>query len=355
MIITKEMMNNKISKDMIPTRLDSAINLYVNIKDKGLVLYIVNPDTWNCLYPFYELNHKFTLDNYTISDSDITYKELMEEYQKYYNEIHVIGNGYTKEKRKEILINEYKKTFNINNVLINDEIEPYYEIKYSKTKNVWTLYYFENYVVSNIDNLNNLLEQQVYPQEFMKLDSSINKINGIDVVSSLPYILSIEDNLEILRKNELFIDDEFNKDERYIDIAIDISKKAKYPYGAIVVKNNEIIGRSDDTTLMESSMYSHPELEAIESASKNKNLYGDLKGATMYVSCEPCMMCMGAILYEEFSKIVYAATLQDSNDIYCPEMITRIDDLAKYSKDKIEIIKELHRDKAVEVLKMRGE
>lgn len=94
---------------------------------------------------------------------------------------------------------------------------------------------------------------------------------------------------------------------------------------------------------------------AIESASKNKNLYGDLNGATMYVSCEPCMMCMGAILYEEFSKVVYAATLQDSNDNYCPEMITDIDELAKYSKDKIEIIKELHRDKAVEVLKMRGE
>lgn len=144
-------------------------------------------------------------------------------------------------------------------------------------------------------------------------------------------------------------------DEKYIDIAIEISKNAKYPYGAIVVKDNQIIGRSDEKTLMETSMYSHAELEAIESASKNKNLYGDLKGATMYISCEPCMMCMGAILYEEFSKIVYAATLQDSNDNYCPEMITNIDDLAKYSKDKIEIIKELHRDKAVEVLKMRGE
>lgn len=203
MIITKEMMNNKISKDMIPTRLDSAINLYVNVKDKGLVLYNVNPDTWNCLYPFYELNHKFTLDNYIISDSNIIYKELIEEYQKYYNKIHVIENGYTKEKRKEILINEYKKTFNINNVLINDEIEPYYEIKYSKTKNVWTLYYFENYVVSSIDNLDDLLEQQIYPQDFMKLDSSINKINGIDVVSSLPYVLSIEDNLEVLKKNKL--------------------------------------------------------------------------------------------------------------------------------------------------------
>ena len=140
-------------------------------------------------------------------------------------------------------------------------------------------------------------------------------------------------------------------DEQYIDIAINISKKAKYPYGAIVVKNGEIIGRSDDRTLMETSMYSHAELEAIESASKNKNLYGDLKGATIYVSCEPCMMCMGAILYEEFSKIVYAATLQDSNDNYCPEMITNIDELAKYANTKIEIIKELHREKAIEVLK----
>lgn len=75
----------------------------------------------------------------------------------------------------------------------------------------------------------------------------------------------------------------------------------------------------------------------------------------MYVSCEPYIMCMGAILYEEFSKVVYAATLQDSNDNYCPEMITNIDELANYSKGKIEIVKELHREKAVEILKARGE
>ena len=92
-------------------------------------------------------------------------------------------------------------------------------------------------------------------------------------------------------------------DYQYIDIAIEISKQSKYPYGAIVVKNNIIIGRSDDNTLIQKSMYSHAELMAIESASKNKNLYGDLKGATIYISCEPCMMCMGAILYEGFQKL----------------------------------------------------
>ena len=143
-------------------------------------------------------------------------------------------------------------------------------------------------------------------------------------------------------------------DQEFIDIAIEISKKAKYPYGAIVVKDSKIIGRSDDKTLMETSMYSHAELEAIESASKNKSLYGDLKGSTIYISCEPCMMCMGAILYEEISKIVYAATLKDSNDNYCPEMLTDIDVLAKYSNSNVEIVKELHREKAVEVLKQAG-
>ncbi len=143
-------------------------------------------------------------------------------------------------------------------------------------------------------------------------------------------------------------------DGQYMDIAIEISKKAQFPYGAIIVKDNEIIGRSDDKTQMAVSMFNHAELEAMESASKNKSLYGDLKDAIIYTSCEPCMMCMGAILYEGISKIVYAATLQDSNDYYNPETVIPIEELTKYSKEKIEIIKELHREKAIEVLKERG-
>ena len=66
MIITKEMLNEKVPSNMFPTRLDSAMNLYTYINNKGLVLYNVNPDTWNCLYPFFELNHKFTINNYNL-------------------------------------------------------------------------------------------------------------------------------------------------------------------------------------------------------------------------------------------------------------------------------------------------
>ena len=139
-------------------------------------------------------------------------------------------------------------------------------------------------------------------------------------------------------------------DEEYIDIALEISKTSKNPYGAIVVKDDKIIGRSDDNTLVGTTMYSHAELKAMESAAKNNSLYGDLKGATIYISCEPCMMCMGAILYEKISKIVYAATLKDSNNMYCPEILTDIDKLADYSDYRIEIVKELHRDKAIKYL-----
>ena len=140
-------------------------------------------------------------------------------------------------------------------------------------------------------------------------------------------------------------------DEEYIDIAIEVSKKAPYSFGAIIVKDGKIIGRSDDNTLIAKSIFNHAELQAIESASQNKNLYGKLTRATLYTSCEPCMMCLGAILQDGISKIVYAATIKNSNDYYSPEMMTNIEGLTKIGNSNIEIIKELHREKAVIVLK----
>ena len=74
----------------------------------------------------------------------------------------------------------------------------------------------------------------------------------------------------------------------------------------------------------------------------------------MYVSCEPCPMCMGAILYEEFDKLVYGAKLEDSHKYYCPEVLISCEDIAKNTKNRnIEIIN-LMRDEAIEVLKNAG-
>jgi tRNA(Arg) A34 adenosine deaminase TadA len=142
-----------------------------------------------------------------------------------------------------------------------------------------------------------------------------------------------------------------NSDFEYMRIAIDISKKAKYPYGAIVVKDGKIIGRSDVEGIKNETCYTHPEFVAIQSALKNNNLYGELEGSTMYVSCEPCPMCMGAILYEKFDKLVYGATLEDSDKYYCEEILISCETIAKNTKNrKIEIVN-IMREEAVEVLK----
>lgn len=203
MIITKEILNEKVPSNMFPTRLDSAMNLYTYINNKGLVLYNVNPDTWNCLYPFFELNHKFTINNYNFENTDITYKELILEYQKQYNLIHEIKNGYTKEKRKEILLSEYKRTFNLDLATIADELESFYELKYSKSMNVWTLYYFENYVVNKVNDLNVLLSQTLYQQEFIPLDYKFDKVNNTSIVENTLYLISNDENTKLLEKNGL--------------------------------------------------------------------------------------------------------------------------------------------------------
>ena len=204
MIITNNILDEKVPIEILPTRLDSAMNLYTNIKvnkKSGILVYNTNPDTWNTLYPFYEQNHKFTIDNYKFSKENITYRELLEEYQKVYHKIYEIDNQNTKSVRIKTLIEEYKKTFNLKAAHIGEELLPIFELKYSKSKNVWTLYYFENYVVDKIDDLDTLLNQTLYNQKILPLDSNITKLDGVELTSNIPYLLSLKQNIEKLKKN----------------------------------------------------------------------------------------------------------------------------------------------------------
>lgn len=204
MIITRNILDEKVPKQMIPTRLDSAMNLYTNVSYKGetgIIVYNTNPATWNCLYSFYELNHKFTIDEYNFGKEDITYRELIEEYQKVYKEIYEDKKGNIKNIRKQILIDEYKKTFNLKDVHINDELLPIFELKYSKSKNVWTLYYLENYVADSVNSFDDLLNQKLYEQKILPLDSSLKELDGVALVSNIPYLLSVQSNVEKLNNN----------------------------------------------------------------------------------------------------------------------------------------------------------
>ncbi len=150
------------------------------------------------------------------------------------------------------------------------------------------------------------------------------------------------------------------QDEKFIDEAIEISKIEKYPYGAIIVKDGKIIGRSNKLEKeFGTRLYSHSEYRAVIDAIRSGyagpregSLYGGLENCTIYTSCQPCMICMGVLLYKKVKRIVYAATLEDSSKYVVKEIETDPQALVDLAGIKdVEIVGGLHREKAVEVLK----
>ena len=78
------------------------------------------------------------------------------------------------------------------------------------------------------------------------------------------------------------------------------------PVGAVVVINQQIIARAHNLTERLHDVTAHAEMQAITSAA---NFLGGkyLKGCTLYVSLEPCVMCMGALYWSQLDRVVFGA------------------------------------------------
>ncbi|MFH2092135.1 MAG: tRNA adenosine(34) deaminase TadA [Pseudomonadota bacterium] len=101
-------------------------------------------------------------------------------------------------------------------------------------------------------------------------------------------------------------------DEYYMEFAIKEALKAadidEVPVGAVIVdKNNIIIGTGFNRPISSNDPTSHAEINAIRMASKASNNYR-LVDTTLYVTIEPCIMCMGAIIHARIKRVVFGAT-----------------------------------------------
>lgn len=83
------------------------------------------------------------------------------------------------------------------------------------------------------------------------------------------------------------------------------------PFGAIIVKDNTIVGKGYNHVIKNNDPTAHAEVLAIRDACKNLQTY-DLKDCIIYTSCEPCPMCLGAIYWSGIQKIYYAADRNDA-------------------------------------------
>jgi guanine deaminase len=84
------------------------------------------------------------------------------------------------------------------------------------------------------------------------------------------------------------------------------------PFGAVVVKNNEIIGTGWNRVTSSNDPTAHAEVMAIRDACSNLGTF-DLSGCELYASCEPCPMCLSAIYWARLDKLYYAASREDAS------------------------------------------
>ena len=105
------------------------------------------------------------------------------------------------------------------------------------------------------------------------------------------------------------------KDEIYLRQAVETAKqnieKGGGPFGAIIVKDNEVVAQCGNSVTNDNDPTAHAEVNCIRSACKKLNTF-DLSGCVIYSSCEPCPMCLSAIYWARLDRLVYAATRQDA-------------------------------------------
>lgn len=104
-------------------------------------------------------------------------------------------------------------------------------------------------------------------------------------------------------------------EEKYMEQALKEAKKAydklEIPVGAIIVKNNKIIARAHNLKETKKLATAHAEILAIQKASKKLDNWR-LLDCDMYVTLEPCQMCMGEIISSRI-KNIYIGTLDPKN------------------------------------------
>ena len=110
-----------------------------------------------------------------------------------------------------------------------------------------------------------------------------------------------------------------DKDKYFMRCAIALSRNGMEsneggPFGAVVVKDGEIIAEGNNCVTSSNDPTAHAEVVAIRNACKKLNTF-QLDGCTIYTSCEPCPMCLGAIYWARPEKMYYACSKKDAAKI----------------------------------------
>lgn len=124
------------------------------------------------------------------------------------------------------------------------------------------------------------------------------------------------------------------EDVRFMRRAIELGRhgafveKAGGPFGAVVVKDGNIVGEGFNRVLLGKDPTRHGEMEAIRDAARTLGTH-ILAGCTLYTSAECCPMCAAAAWWARIDRIVFAATIADAEAFGSFDDVAIYEDLAK--------------------------
>jgi tRNA(adenine34) deaminase len=101
-----------------------------------------------------------------------------------------------------------------------------------------------------------------------------------------------------------------NEDEKWMSLALEQARKAEeegeVPVGAVLVKDGLLIAKAHNQPISTNDPTAHAEIQLLRAAGEELNNYR-LNGTSLYVTLEPCAMCLGAMMHARVERIVYGA------------------------------------------------
>jgi tRNA(Arg) A34 adenosine deaminase TadA len=108
------------------------------------------------------------------------------------------------------------------------------------------------------------------------------------------------------------------------------------PFGAIIVKEGKVIALTHNTVWRTTDPTAHAEVNCIRSAATALATI-DLKGCTMYSTCEPCPMCLSAIHWSKIDRVVFGATIADASKAGFSELHIDAAKVAELGKSPLKV------------------
>ena len=187
----EQFLASAVPKEFYPKRFAIATNFVIISKDKGFLLFNYEPEKWNQWYPFFSS----VADLYEFHG--VTYSDLVDEFNSKILSLSHVKRRFEKGKK------DLFKILNISGGSISykkDPVSPEYWLKYSKTQDIWTMYYMEFVQVSKISEID-FSKLQTNIVDF--LDLSADSLDHAIEEGKFKNVEIVDNTLDILKNKEL--------------------------------------------------------------------------------------------------------------------------------------------------------